>query len=44
MLDKKFFFKYGPDVVSKFRKHIFMDAKDVYSMDSEKETKSKWWG
>ena len=30
MLDKKFFFKYGPDVVSKFRKHIFMDAKDVY--------------
>lgn len=30
MLDKKFFFKYGPDVVSKFRKHIFEDAKDVF--------------
>ena len=30
MLDKKFFFKYGPDVVAKFRKNIFMEAKDVY--------------
>tara|TARA_Y100001963_G_scaffold160246_1_gene269594 strand:- start:5828 stop:6259 length:432 start_codon:yes stop_codon:yes gene_type:complete len=30
MLDKRFFEKYGPDVVSKFRKHIFEDAKDVF--------------
>ena len=30
MLDKKFFLKYGPDVVSKFRKHPFQDAKDVF--------------
>ena len=30
MLDKKFFISYGPDLVACFRKHIFMDAKDVY--------------
>ena len=30
MLDGKFFLKYGPDFVAKFRKHIFMEAKDVF--------------
>lgn len=30
MLDSKFFLKYGPDVVAKFRKHTFMEGKDVY--------------
>ena len=30
MLDRKFFLEYGPDLVACFRKHIFMDAKDVY--------------
>ena len=30
MLDRKFFFKYGPDLVACFRKHIFMDGKDVW--------------
>ena len=30
MLDRKFFLKYGPDLVACFRKHTFMDAKDVY--------------
>jgi len=30
MLDRKFFFKHGPDLVACFRKHIFMDGKDVF--------------
>ena len=30
MLDRQFFFKHGPDLVACFRKHTFMDAKDVY--------------
>ncbi len=29
-LDKRFYIKHGPDLVACFRKHIFMDAKDVY--------------
>ena len=29
MLDTKFFFKVGPEVVAKFRKHTFMDALDI---------------
>ena len=29
MLDAPFFFKIGPEVVAKFRKHTFMDALDV---------------
>tara|TARA_Y100000310_G_scaffold318014_1_gene371594 strand:+ start:293 stop:739 length:447 start_codon:yes stop_codon:yes gene_type:complete len=29
MLDAKFFFKIGPEVVAKFRKHTFMDALDI---------------
>jgi len=29
MLDAPFFFKVGPDVVAKFRKHTFMNALDV---------------
>ena len=29
MLDKKFFFKIGPEVVAKFRKHTFNQAKDI---------------
>ena len=29
MLDKKFFLKVGPEVVAKFRKHTFMEGKDV---------------
>ena len=29
MLDAPFFFKIGPEVVAKFRKHTFMDALDI---------------
>ncbi len=29
MLNKKFWYKAGPEVVAKFKKHIFMDAKDI---------------
>ena len=29
MIDAKFFFKVGPEVVAKFRKHTFMDALDI---------------
>ena len=29
MLDKKFWFDVGPEVVSKFKKHTFMEAKDI---------------
>jgi len=30
MLDRKFFTKYGPDLVACFRKQIFMEGKDVW--------------
>jgi hypothetical protein len=36
MLDKKFFLKYGPDTVAKFRKHTFIDAKDVFDKPFKK--------
>ena len=29
VLDKKFFWKIGPEVVAKFKKHIFIQGKDA---------------
>ena len=48
MLDAPFFFKIGPEVVAKFRKHTFMDALDVkgkkFKRNSDKYGEAKRTG
>ena len=39
MIDRKFFFKLGPEVVAKYRKHTFIDGKDVNGKKFKKYSK-----